>query len=128
MLTIALLMPLLGCGAYHETKGSNESPLDQNKPLLPTFESIKAGVLEPKCVSCHRPGGRATNIPLLTKSDLLESRYDIVIPGNAEESGIVIVLQEGARKKMPPRESGIPGVTAEQLATIRLWIDNGAKD
>lgn len=64
------------------------TPIDHEEPLTPKFESIKSLILEPKCIACHKPGGKAENIPLLTRSDLLDSPHDLVIPGNADESGL----------------------------------------
>jgi len=114
--------------------GGPEQPLDGGQPveepekLVATFESIKTFVLEPKCVVCHAPGKKAENIPLLTKSDLLESPYDLVIPGKAEESGLILVLKKDARKKMPPLDSGISPVSQEAVDVITEWINKGGSD
>lgn len=94
--------------------------------LEPTYDSIRANILVPKCISCHRPGEDAKNIPLLTREDLLNSPHEIVLPGNPGESGIVLVTQPDARKKMPPIDSGISGLTREEIQTIEEWIRNGA--
>lgn len=106
--------------------GGGEAPPPEE--LLPTYNSIKKLIIDVKCISCHSPGGRAKNIPLGTKADLLESPLEIVVPGNAEESFFVIVLKEGARKPMPPPKSDMSPVTPEQIKIIEEWINNGAKD
>jgi uncharacterized membrane protein len=112
-----------------------EFPLNgshQEKPpqvvLEPKFDSILAVVLEKKCVLCHQPGGKAERVPLLTRSDLLDSPLDIVIPGNAEESGLILVTAETARKRMPPADSGFAPLSAEETEVIKAWINAGAKD
>lgn len=111
------------------TDPPDQTPLPQPEPILePKFESIRSLVLEKKCTICHKPGGKAQNIPLLTKEDLLDSPLDIVIPGNPEESTLMIVLQEGARKFMPPKQSGISPLTPEQRDNIATWITKGARD
>ncbi|MBY0518139.1 MAG: c-type cytochrome [Bacteriovoracaceae bacterium] len=95
-------------------------------PIEPTYSSIKKNVLELKCISCHKTGEQAGRIPLVTKEDLLNSPYDLVVPGDPDESGIMIVLEPGARKFMPPKDSGISPITEEEKNAIKVWIQNGA--
>jgi len=98
-------------------------------PMLePKFSSIKSIIIDRKCIRCHSVGGPAARVPLGTLDNLLNSPLDIVIPHNADESDIVLVLQDGARKKMPPLDSGITPVNAHDLNVIKEWINNGAID
>ena len=120
--------------AWIKAKGPNR-PIsgipDPEKPpvvLLPTFSSIKKNIFDSKCLICHSPGGQAARIPLSTKEDLLNSPLEIVIPGNPEESGLILVLLENARKRMPPPESGMSPVRSEELEIIKEWILNDAKN
>lgn len=110
----------------------HRAPTDEHRnsklTLEPTFESVKKVILQPKCLRCHGPGGEAARTPLRTREDLLDSPLEIVIPGNPEESGLILVLQEGARKKMPPPKSAIPPVSSEEIDIIAQWILNGAID
>lgn len=101
-------------------------PRIEPTPLVPTFSSIKANVIDHKCIQCHTPGGKAERIPLKALKDLTESPLEIVIPGNAEESGLILVTAADARKPMPPVGSGIPPVTPEEINVIKEWIQNGA--
>jgi len=103
-------------------------PVQEPEKLLPKFDSIQTLVLQPKCVVCHAPGKKAENIPLLTRLDLLNSPYDLVLPGNADGSGLILVLLEGARKKMPPLDSGISPLSPDEISIIKEWINNGAMD
>lgn len=111
-----------------ETPINGNPPPDPPPPLEAKFESIKSHIFSVKCMSCHAPGGTAARVSLATKEDLINSPLEIVIPGNPEESGLILVLQEGARKKMPPPESGISPVKAEEIKIIEEWIKNGAND
>ncbi len=93
----------------------------------PTFISIQENVLIPKCISCHSPGGSAELVPLETYEDLLNSDFFIsVIPGDPFNSPLYKVIQPDARRRMPPRSSGVPAVTLEEADSIRLWIEAGA--
>ena len=100
--------------------------LPPNFKLEPTYDSIKTGFLEQKCIYCHQPGHKASRVPLLTREDLLNSPLDIVIPGNSEESDIILVLAKDARKPMPPLNSNAPLVTEEDIRILKQWIDQGA--
>jgi hypothetical protein len=96
-------------------------------PVGATFDSIKANVFSSKCLACHQPDGSARNVPLETREDLLASTRDLVLPGNPDESGLVIAIERLDRKRMPPVGTGLP-LNPEEAQAIRLWIRNGAKD
>ncbi len=93
----------------------------------PTFTSIQQNILLPKCISCHSPGGSAELVPMETYEELINSEFFAsVIPGDSLNSPLYNVIQPDARRRMPPRSSGIAPVTFEEADTIRLWIDSGA--
>lgn len=83
-----------------------------------------------KCVSCHAPGELGEKVPLLTRDDLVNSPLELAIPGNAAESGLVIAITrpDSDEKRMPPPKTGAARLKEEEIAAIRTWIDNGAKD
>ncbi len=95
-------------------------------PLEPTFTSIKKNILESKCLSCHSAGQAVERIPLVTISDLVDSPLEIVLPGNPEESGLMLVTDPSARKPMPPIDSGFALLTENEREIIRQWILQGA--
>lgn len=99
-----------------------------NPVLTPTFRSIQQQILAPKCITCHRAGGRASGIPFTSLNEILQSPYELVVPERPEESGIVLALKPGARKPMPPVGSGFPPVTSRELKAIEEWIRKGARD
>ena len=95
--------------------------------IEPSFSSIQQNVLLPKCISCHSSGGSAELVPLETYEDLLNSEFfAVVVPGDSLNSPLYKVIQPNARRRMPPRSSGIAPVTIEEADAIRLWIDSGA--
>ena len=95
--------------------------------IEPTFASVQQNILIPKCISCHSPGGSADLVPLETYEDLVSSPFFVsVVPGDSLNSPLYKVIQPDARRRMPPRSSGIAPVTFEEADAIRLWIDSGA--
>jgi uncharacterized membrane protein len=130
---IGLLNAWILAGAPEAASDGNPDPPPAT--LEPTFVSIQTNILQPKCVLCHAPGQPVERIPLVTKEDLLNSPLDIVIPGNPDESGIVLAIQgANPRKIMPPPKdasgnpTGFVKLSDAEITAIVQWITNGAKD
>ena len=86
-------------------------------------------MIDRKCITCHRPGGEAPRVLLNTVKDMIDSPLEIIIPGNPEESDLILTLdRENSINPMPPFDSGISGISTEELETIKDWIKKGAKD
>lgn len=92
-----------------------------------TFKSIRQNILTKRCIFCHSGSGSAKHIPLSTLEDLIDSPREIVVPGNADESSIVIAIERTDDKRMPPRDNGA-ALSSEEIRVIREWITNGAVD
>lgn len=104
--------------------GSVDSILE---PILPTYESINKNVFMVSCKDCHNPAGSGKRI-LFDKLSLLNSPLELVIPGDPDESGLVVALERLDGKRMPPAKEGYTALKDEQKLAIRQWIENGAKD
>lgn len=104
-----------------ENAGNGE-PDPQPPPLEGTYTSIAQNILQPKCVSCHSPGNSAARIPLSEES-LLNSPLELAIPGNPDESGLVIAVERTDDKRMPPAKDGYAALKNEEKAAIRAWIE-----
>lgn len=115
------------CSPYHS--GPKETFNGEFKPkpipLAPNFESIKQNILSPKCIVCHRVGGKAEKIPLLTIDNIVNSPRRLIIRGYPDDSKLIWEIEDG---KMPPPESGIRPVTSIELSAIKEWIAKGASD
>lgn len=119
-----LLSAWISAGAPKEGSSPNPPP----PPLQPTFTSIRTLVFEAKCVSCHTTGESAEKVSLTDYSLLMNSPRDLVLPGNADESGLIIDLERTDEHQMPPPDSGLGRLSTLDIATIREWIVNGAKN
>lgn len=96
-------------------------------PLEATFKSIQKNILEKRCITCHSSTGSADHIPLTSYAEILNSPREIVIPGNVEESGIVISIKRTDDKRMPPPKKVDP-LSEIEIQTIEKWILDGAKE
>ena len=106
--------------------GPSPRPTPTPIPLEPTYSSIRANILVNRCILCHSPGGSAKQVPLVTFEDLLDSPRELVLPGNADESGLVLAIERDDEKRMPPPMTG-PALSEAERLVIRDWISKGAK-
>ncbi len=130
---LGLLNAWIQAGAPETAPGEEPGPTPI--PLGPTFASIKYNILDAKCVLCHSPGKPVARIPLVTQDDLLNSPLDLVLPGNPDESGIMLAIRgANPEKLMPPpkdadgKPTGFTKLSDQEIDAIALWIANGAKD
>lgn len=115
--------------AWINAGAPQEGPVNPNLPPLESkFSSIRAVVFETRCISCHTVGGTAEKVPLVDYTALLSSPRELVLPGNAEESGLILALDRTDDNQMPPKTSGIRHLSEQDISTIKAWIQNGAKD
>lgn len=129
---IGVLGALTSCHALRAPLTQREDrPSPQGKPIsVPldaTYESIRQNIFERKCQSCHNPGEEGGRV-LLDLDSLLNSPRELVLPGNAEESGLFLALIREDDKRMPPAEDGYASLSSEEIEVVRRWIDNGAID
>ncbi len=112
-------------GAPEQAHNGNVDPVPEL--ILPTYDSINKKVFQTSCKDCHNPTGSGKRI-LFDKDALLNSPLELVIPGNPDESGLVVALERIDSKRMPPAKEGYSSLKDDVKAAIRKWIENGAKD
>lgn len=110
-------------GPLEAQKPGEEPPLPE--PIQGTYDSINKHVFVPKCVTCHSAGNSAWQV-LLTRQELLDSPLELVLPGDPDESGLVIAIERVDHKRMPPEKDGYSALKADEIAAIRKWIEDGA--
>lgn len=117
----------IDAGGPDEPAGNN--PSDEETPSTPTgngvsFKEIKKQILDLKCLTCHRVGEHAGNIPLETREQLLSSSIGLLIPGKPMESKIYTITVPGVMNMMPPYPD--TPLTNAQRKMLKEWIKNGA--
>lgn len=95
--------------------------------LKPNYESIKKNLFALKCLRCHSQGGAAERVPLDDYKKILDSPREIVIPGNPEESGIIIAVTRTDDKRMPPPDVS-DALSIDQIKVLNEWILKGAPE
>src|SRR5205085_9863251 len=99
--------------------------LDRKTPVL--FEKDVEPILVNKCAFCHSGNIKEAKFDLSSYDNLMRGgkRGPAVIPGKSAESLLVKLSQKAIRPFMPPRSE--TALTPNELALIKLWIDQGAK-
>jgi hypothetical protein len=96
------------------------SPVDFDREVRP--------ILSENCFQCHGPDEKARKARLrLDTREGAVGEDGVIVPGDAGGSPVIErVASEDAEKQMPPRKTG-KRLTAQQIDTLRRWIDQGAK-
>lgn len=90
-------------------------------PLGPTFASIKANILDPKCLSCHGATVARGGIRYDTYANAIATGG--INPGSSSTSKIIAETNSG---EMPPSSAGYSPLSSTQMTALRQWIDAGA--
>lgn len=119
-LLLALLSVMLDALAV---RAAAEAPLDFARDVRP--------ILSDKCFLCHGPdeGSRSTDLRLDQRDSVFADLggYAAVTPGDAEASELVRRIESDDEfEQMPPPDSG-RSLTAAEIATLRRWVEEGAK-
>ncbi|QDV74718.1 Planctomycete cytochrome C [Botrimarina mediterranea] len=88
-------------------------------------------ILSDNCFLCHGPdeGSRSTELRLDKHDSVLADLggYAAVTPGDAEASELIRRIESSDEyEQMPPPDSG-KSLAATEIATIRRWVEEGAK-
>ena len=106
----ALCLPLDG-GREKSGAGSEED-----------YRRVKE-LLTAKCFSCHGALKQKAGLRLDTRDLMLKG--EVIVPGEAEESLLVELVEDRGEERMPPPEEGA-ALKSGEIALLRRWIDNGA--
>ena len=94
-----------------------------------TYDADVEPIFKVKCAACHGGFLPQGGLKLNSLKNTLKGGKSgkAVIPGNAENSLMVkqFYLPMDAKTHMPPKDA--PQLTSAEIATIRAWIDAGAK-
>lgn len=87
-------------------------------------------LLRDNCLACHNHTRSKADLILETPADILKGGENgaAVVPGHGSDSLLLQAASHQAKPFMPPKDNKVSAVdlTGNQLALIRLWIDQGA--
>ncbi|MFO0878656.1 MAG: c-type cytochrome domain-containing protein [Gemmataceae bacterium] len=136
MTRVLLLACLIGIlpagfvGAQEEKRSKREQiikeiKLDRKTPVI--YEKEIEPIFVNKCAFCHSGNIKEGKFDLSSYDAMMRGgkRGPAVIPGKGAESLLYKLSVKTQRPYMPPKSE--EPLTPEELALIRLWIDQGAK-
>jgi WD40 repeat protein len=99
--------------------------LERTAPVL--FEKDIEPILINKCAFCHSGNIKEGKFDLSSYDTMMRGgkRGPAVVPGKSSESMLVKLSQKLVRPYMPPKSE--EPLSPQELALIKLWIDQGAK-
>jgi WD40 repeat protein len=131
-LTLSLLCLGMGVSAFADDK-KDPAPtpipvvhLDRKEPV--TYEKDVAPIFAAKCQVCHAGSQTEGKFDLGTYGSLMKGgkKGPAVVPGKAEESPLWLRGSHRVKPIMPPKTEGNP-LAPEEVAVLKMWIDQGAK-
>lgn len=122
-LMLAMITPLILTGCGGGKKAAQQ--VSFNKDITP--------ILQKHCFECHlpgKPGQVASGLDMTNYQTLMKgTKFGPVIkPGNSVSSTLVILVEGHADPSIKMPHGNRPPLSADEVKTIRQWIDQGAKD
>jgi WD40 repeat protein len=128
-LSLALALPLPAVAQEKKAKKPVEPikviKLSRTTPVL--FDKDIEPILADKCSYCHSGNVKESKLDLGSYESLMKGgkRGQAVVPGKADNSLLIKLCGKTQKPLMPPRSE--EPLTPDELALIKLWIDQGAK-
>jgi hypothetical protein len=96
-------------------------------PAKPTYEEDVVAIFKQHCTNCHGNDKQKSDLNLATYAALQKggSSGAIVVPGNPDKSRVYKLAAHLEEPKMPSEKTKIPDA---QLALLKLWIEQGARE
>ncbi len=122
------LAAFLGVALCSTTRVRAQAPTDDSsvKASPSAYDDAVAPILARSCTSCHNDEDRDGGLSLETYEDLRRGGESgpSIIPGRGESSLLYRVVARLEKPYMPPGRRR--PLSAEQVALLRRWIDDGA--
>lgn len=117
----AWIAPACGMAAADEKPAAPPANVSYFRDVKPIFQA--------QCHGCHQPAKRGGEYEMTTFAGLLkggETGEAAVVPGKPDASSILgQITPKNGEAAMP---KGKPPLSDVQIATVRRWIEQGAKD
>ena len=98
-----------------------------------SFSQDVKPILDQNCIECHQAGGsglEASGFNMETFDDLMKGTNfgPMIVAGDAEGSNMLVLMEGRADPSISMPHGYRDPVSTKDLQTIRLWIDQGAKN
>ncbi len=103
-----------------------------SEPNVSFSQEVKP-ILDKNCLACHQQGGtgfEASGLSMVGYDELMKGTNagQMVIPGDVEGSNLVVLMEGRADPSISMPHGNMDPVPAADIATIKRWIAQGAKN
>ena len=130
----ALSLILMWSGRLSSQSASNSQPAapqtssasQQSSNQLVDYDTQVHAIIADHCLMCHSATLKSGGLNLETYDGLMAGGRTgtAVVPGHGKES---LIIQHLTGEVLPQMPNGLPPLPDTDIATIRLWIDQGAR-
>jgi hypothetical protein len=94
----------------------------------PSYTKQVRPFLSRYCIECHHGPDAESGLDLESRQGLLSGgkHGPAIVPGKADASLLVRVIEGKAKPAMPPKKARRP--SAAEVAVVRAWVEAGARD
>ena len=90
-------------------------------------------ILDQHCLECHQAGGEGlvtSGLNMMTYEDLMKGTRagPMIIAGDAEGSNLLVLMEGRADPSISMPHGDKKPAAKQDIQTIRLWIEQGAKN
>jgi WD40 repeat protein len=124
---LSALLVLVAAPAFAQEKAPTLPIVDLKRTDAVAYEKEIEPIFESKCITCHSGSVKKGELDLGKYEGLVKGgrRGTSIVPGKGSESLIYKLLHREIKPFMPPK--GEDPITPQELALVKLWIDQGAK-
>lgn len=102
------------------------------EPEISYSQDVKP-ILEQHCLACHQAGGsglEVSGLSMVTYEDLMKGTDagKMVLPGDVEGSNLIVLMEGRASPAISMPHGGMDPVPAAEIAIIKRWVAQGAKN
>jgi WD40 repeat protein len=121
-------VPLWLCGSLLQAQNTTDATKNyhnENRRMDVSFSKQVAPIFQSKCVGCHSKTATMGGFVLSDFESLMKGggHGKAIVPGKSAESRLVQMIEGTVQPRMPMSGE----LEAQEIATIKTWIDQGAK-
>jgi WD40 repeat protein len=102
-----------------------EIKLDRKEPIA--YEKDVEPIFYKRCIACHSGNVKESRLDISSYEGLVKGgrRGTAIVPGKSDTSLLYKSISRTSKPFMPPR--GEDPATPEEVALVKMWLDQGAK-
>jgi len=138
----SLCLFMTACGDDNESDSGGtdgDTDVDSDGSSMTSLSRDVVPIMSSNCGFCHKrgstpyPAAVANDVYWQTAADVTDRIGTLIIAGSSVTSPLISVLKQEASvgvgpTLMPPPSSSRPPMSADNIAVVATWIDEGAND